>query len=96
MRLPFSTGFTAEAARYQRRLLGVLALVVLLTAASVLGLARHNIAREEEHRRETEFQVSLALLRSGQQSRHAMLVERCRTLATKARIQAALEDGAED
>lgn len=96
MRLPFATGFTEEAARFQWRLLAVLALVVLATAAAVLALARRNIALEEEHRRETEFQVSLALLRSGQRSRHALLVERCRALATKSRIQAALEDGAED
>ncbi len=96
MRLPFSSGFTPEAARFQWRLLGVLALVVLATAAAVLWLARRNIALEEEHRRETEFQVSLALLRSGQRSRHELLVERCRALATKSRIQAALEDGAED
>jgi signal transduction histidine kinase len=96
VRLPFATGFTAEAARFQWRLLGVLALVVLATASTILWLARRNIALDEEHRRETEFQVSLALLRSGQKSRHAMLVERCRALATKSRIQAALEDGAED
>jgi len=96
VRLPFASGFTAEAARYQWRLLGVLALVVLVTAAAVLLAARHNIAREEEHRRETEFQVSLALLRSVQSNRHAALVERCQSLATKSRIQAALEDNAED
>lgn len=96
MRLPFASGFTAEAARFQWRLLGVLALVVLGTASAILWLARRNIALEEEHRRETEFQVSLALLRAGQKSRHALLVERCRALATKSRIQAALEDGAED
>ena len=96
MRLPFATGFTAEAARFQWRLLAVLALVVLMTAAAVLWLARRNIAQEEEHRRETEFQVGLALLRSAQANRHAMLVERCRTLATKSRIQAALEDGGVD
>ena len=96
MRLPFASGFTAEAAAYQWRLLGVLALVVLVTAAAVLLVARHNIAREEEHRRETEFQVSLALLRSVQSNRHAALVERGRFLATKSRIQAALEDNAED
>jgi signal transduction histidine kinase len=96
MRLPFAAGLTAEAARFQWRLLAVLALVVLTTAAAVLALARRNIALEEEHRRETEFQVSVALLRSGQRNRHAMLMERCRTLATKSRIQAALEDGAED
>lgn len=96
MRLPFATGFTAEAARFQWRLLAVLALLVAATCAAVLWAVRHNIAREEEHRRETEFQVGLALLRSGQENRHAMLVERCRVLATKSRIQAALEDGAED
>jgi signal transduction histidine kinase len=96
VRLPFATGFTAEAARFQWRLLGVLALVVVVTAAAILALARHNIAVAEEHRRETEFQVSVALLRSSQQSRQALLVERGRTLATKSRIQAALEDGAED
>jgi hypothetical protein len=96
VRLPFAAGFTAEAARFQWRLLVVLALIVLVTAAAVLLAARHNIAREEEHRRETEFQVSLALLRRVQADRHAALVERGRALATKSRIQAALEDNAED
>lgn len=96
MRLPFSTGFTAEAARFQWRLLGVLAMVVFVTVGAVLWVARHNIAVEEEHRRETEFQVSLALLRHARQYRHEALVERCRILATKSRIQASLEDGAED
>lgn len=96
MRLPFASGFTAEAVRFQWRLLGALALVVLVPAAIVLLVARHNLTREEEHRRETEFQVSLALLRSVQSSRHAALVERCKSLATKSRIQAALEDNAED
>lgn len=96
MRLPFASGFTAEAARFQWRLLGVLALGVLVPATTVLLVTRHNLTREEEHRRETEFQVSLALLRSVQTSRHAALVERCKSLATKSRIQAALEDNAED
>ena len=96
MRLPFATGLTAEAARFQWRLLGVLVLVVLVPVAAVVLVARYNITREEEHRRETEFQVSLALLRSVQSSRHAALVERCKFLATKSRIQAALEDNAED
>jgi len=96
VRLPFASGFTAEAARFQWRLLGVLALVVLVPATIVLLVARHNMTREEEHRRETEFQVSLALLRNVQQNRHAALVERCKSLATKSRIQAALEDNAED
>jgi len=96
VRLPFATGFTAEAARFQWRLLAVLALVVLATATAVLLVTRQNIAREEEHRRETEFQVSLGLLRSVQTSRQATLVERCRSMATKSRIQAALEDNAQD
>jgi signal transduction histidine kinase len=96
VRLPFASGFTEEAARFQWRLLGMLALVVLVTTAAALLAARHNIAREEEYRHETEFQVSLALLRSVQSNRHTALVERCRALATKARIQAALEDNAED
>ncbi|HWA24321.1 MAG TPA: HAMP domain-containing sensor histidine kinase [Lacunisphaera sp.] len=96
MKPPFAAGFTAEAARFQWRLLAGLALVVVVTTAAVLSAARHNIAREEEHRRETEFQVSLALLRSVQAHRHAALVERGRVLATKSRIQAALEDNAED
>jgi signal transduction histidine kinase len=96
VRLPFASGFTAEAARYQWRLLGVLALLVMITATAALLAARHNVAREEEHRHDTEFQVSLALLRSIQSNRHAALVERGRVMATKSRIQAALEDNAED
>ena len=96
MRLPFASGLTAEAARFQWRLLVVLALVVLATASAMLLVTRRNVAREEELRRETEFQVNLGLLRSVQTSRQATLVERCRSMATKSRIQAALEDNAED
>ena len=96
MRLPFASGLTAEAARFQWRLLVVLALVVLVTASTMLLVTRQNITREEELRREMEFQVRLGLLRSVQTSRQATLVERCRSMATKSRIQAALEDNAED
>ena len=96
MRLPFASGLTAEAARFQWRLLVVLALVVLATASAMLLVTRRNVAREEELRRETEFQVNLGLLRSVQTSRQATLVERCRSLATKSRLQAALEDNALD
>ena len=96
MKLPFASGLTPEAARFQWRLLVVLALVVLATASAVLLVTRRNVAREEELRRETEFQVNLGLLRSVQTSRQATLVERCRSLATKSRLQAALEDNAQD
>jgi len=96
MRLPFASGLTAEAARFQWRLLVVLALVVVVTVSAVLLVTRRNVAREEELRRETEFQVNLGLLRSVQTSRQATLVERCRSLATKSRLQAALEDNALD
>jgi signal transduction histidine kinase len=85
-----------EATLFRRRLLIALVLVVSITTLTVIWVSRSKIAADEERQREHEFQSSLALLHSVQQIRHATLVERCRALARKPRIHAALEDGAVD
>lgn len=96
MRWPRPVELTSEATRFRRRLLIALVLVVSVTTLTVIGVSRRNIAADEERQLEHEFQSSLALLHGVQQIRHATLVERCRALARKPRIHAALEDGAVD
>ena len=85
-----------EATRFRRRLLIALVVVVALTTMTIVWISRTNIAAEAERQLEREFQMSLSLLHSVQQIRHATLVERCRSLARKSRIHAALEDNAVD
>lgn len=96
MSFPRPPRLSPEAARFRARLLAVLAVMVGATALGVFAVSRSQIAGEAERQFEREFQSSLALLHSVQQTRHALLVERCRTLARKPRIVAALEDGAVD
>ena len=85
-----------EALRFRRRLLVVLMVLVSVITGVMILLARRAIALEEEANRAREFQSALTALRSVQQVRHSMLLERCRALARKPRIHAALEDGGLD
>ena len=96
MSLPRPVELTPEATRFRRGLLATLVVVVTVTTLTILWISRSNIAAEAERQLEREFQVSLALLHGVQQIRHATLVERCRALARKSRIHAALEDNAVD
>ena len=76
----------------------LLAIMLLVTTATGLGLfvAQRNIAAEETRDLERQFKDELALLHSVQEIRNAALAERCRALAHKPRIHAALEDNALD
>jgi len=96
VKFPGPVELSPEATLFRRRLLIALVLVVSVTTLTVIGVSRSKIAADEERLLESEFQSSLALLHSVQQIRHATLVERCRALARKPRIHAALEDGAVD
>jgi signal transduction histidine kinase len=71
-------------------------LVVTLAVALGLFLAEYIVAIGARRDLEREFQSELAALIVSEQVRDAALAERCRTLARKPRIHAALEDNALD
>ena len=65
-------------------------------AVSTLLFTQRSLAVRVRRDFEAEFQVEVSALHSLQQSRDEALAERCRILAGKPRIHAALEDGALD
>ncbi len=71
-------------------------LVVSVVAVSILLFAQRNMAANVRAGFQREFQNELAALHAVQAVRHAALAERCRVLARRPRIHAALEDGALD
>jgi signal transduction histidine kinase len=71
-------------------------LVVSTVAGLGLFFAQRNAAENVKRDFWWEFQDVLAAVRAGQDVRHAALMERCRTLAKKPRLHAALEDNALD
>src|ERR1051325_4012011 len=83
-------------ARFRRRLSA--AMMVVIAAITALGLyvAQRNGAANAERALQQNFQAELSALHKLQDLRRAALAERCRTLATNARIHAALEDNALD
>jgi signal transduction histidine kinase len=70
--------------------------VVTVVAVATLLYTQRNLSSSVRAGFEREFQVELAALRDIQDFRDAALAERCRVLARKPRIHAALEDGALD
>ncbi|SDR71684.1 HAMP domain-containing sensor histidine kinase [Opitutus sp. GAS368] len=80
------------------RLKLLLAMMLVVTAATALALffAQRSAAANFKRELEREFQGDLAALHSIQEIRHAALAERCRALARRSRIHAALEDNALD
>ena len=81
---------------FRIKLLAVMMLVVSGITALGLYLAERQLAATAERELEREFQAELASLQSVQEMHHAALAERCRVLAQKPRIHAALEDNALD
>jgi signal transduction histidine kinase len=71
-------------------------LVVSAVALAGLLLAQRNVAESVRREFELEFQGKLAALHSAEDVRNAALAERCRALARRPRVHAALEDGAPD
>lgn len=74
------------------------AMMVVIAAITALGLyaAQRNVAANAERALHQNFQAELSSLHKLQDLRRSALAERCRTLATNARIHAALEDNALD
>jgi signal transduction histidine kinase len=71
-------------------------LVVSGLTAAGLYLAERNAAANMQRDLQRDFQAQLAALHSVEELRYAALAERCRVLAEKPRIHAALEDNALD
>jgi len=73
-------------------------MMVLVSAVAGAGLlfAQRSMAASVRRDFRTQFQGELAALHAVQDVRHAVLAERCRALARRPRIHAALEDGALD
>ena len=76
----------------------VVAMMLVVSTVTLLGLvfAQRNVAESEKRDLQQAFQAELASLHAVQELRHAALAERCRTLARRPRIHAALEDNALD
>jgi signal transduction histidine kinase len=81
---------------FRTKLLAAIMLVVSALTGLGLYLAQRNVAANVERDLRQEFQAELSSLHKLQELRHAALEERCRTLAAKPRIHAALEDNALD
>ncbi len=81
---------------FRTKLLGAMMLVV--SALTILGLyfAQRNVAATAQRNLKQTFEAELSWLHRVQQLRNAALQERCRRLAAKPRIHAALEDNALD
>jgi signal transduction histidine kinase len=80
---------------FRRKLLVAMMLVVSIVALG-LYVAQHRVAENGKRDFERQFQGEVAALHAVQEVRHAMLAERCRALARRPRIHAALEDNALD
>jgi signal transduction histidine kinase len=83
-------------ASFRTKLVVAMMLVVSFVAISILLFAQRNMAKNVRLDFQREFQNELAALHAVQEVRHAALAERCRVLARKPRIHAALEDNAPD
>ncbi len=82
--------------RFRTKLLVTMMLIVLAVTVSGLLFAQRNVAANVKSDLRREFEAEIAALRVTQDVRHALLAERCRSLARRPRIHAALEDGALD
>jgi signal transduction histidine kinase len=83
-------------AGFRVKVLVAMMLVVSAVAAAGLLLAQRDVARSVRREFELEFHGELAALHAVEDVRNAALAERCRALARRPRIHAALEDGALD
>jgi signal transduction histidine kinase len=91
---PATRGF--RAAGFRLRLWLAMMVVVSAITAAVLYIAESKLEASVAGGLQREFQGRLGELDRSQEIRHAALVERCRALAGRPRIHAALEDNAPD
>jgi signal transduction histidine kinase len=83
-------------ARFRTRLLAAMMLVVSAITAFGLYLAQRNVTAAAQRDLQQNFQAELSSLDRVKELRNAALAERCRVLALRPRIHAALEDNALD
>ena len=83
-------------AGFRTKLLAAMMLVVSGLTALGLYFAQRNVVANTGRDLQQKFQTELSWLHKVQELRHAALAERCRALASKPRIHAALEDNALD
>src|SRR2546427_2813913 len=82
--------------RFRTKLLAAMMLVVSAVTAFGLYLAQRNVTAAAHRDLQQNFQAELSSLDKVQELRNAALAERCRALALRPRIHAALEDNALD
>jgi signal transduction histidine kinase len=82
--------------RFRRKLSAAIVLVVSAITILALYLAQRNATATATRDLQQNFQIELSGLHKVHELRHAALAERCRALAEKPRIHAALEDNALD
>src|SRR6266481_5445099 len=82
--------------RFRTKLLAAIMLVVSAIMAFGLYLAQRNVTAAAQRDLQQNFQAELSSLDKVQELRNATLAERCRALALRPRIHAALEDNALD
>ena len=95
MTLPQEPG-NEGVASFRTKLLVAMMLVVTAVTAAGFVFAQRSAASAVRLEFQGEFQEMLAASHAVQDVRHAALAERCRALARRPRIHAALEDGAPD
>src|SRR6266404_6510551 len=83
-------------AGFRTKLLAAMMLVVSGLTALGLYFAQRNVVANTGRDLQQKFQAELSWLHKVQELRNAALAERCRALASKPRIHAALEDNALD
>jgi signal transduction histidine kinase len=81
---------------FRVKLFAAIMLVVSAVSLLVLYFAQRRLAASFEEELQRSFQSELAALERAREVRHAILVERCRSLVRRPRIQAAFEDNALD
>ena len=86
----------SHAASFRAKFFVAMMLVVSGLTATGLYLVERNAAADVQRDLERDFQAELTALHNVEALRHAALAERCRALAAKPRIHAALEDNALD
>lgn len=86
----------SRVAGFRRKLLVAMMVVVSAATLSALYLAERSLAANVERDFQREFVTELDALERARDVRHAMLVERCRSLVRRQRIRAAFEDDALD
>ena len=76
----------------------LVAMMIVVTGVTLIALffAQRSLVANVEQDLQREFQAELAAVRNAREIRHAGLVERCRALVRKPRIQSALLDEALD